>query len=108
MGLIDVKDEMTFGKKLSEVKEAVRSTISSLGWKLKDESGNTFECSNGVSIMSLGSYIMISLKNVGGKTNVEIHSRDKTGGLMMVGGNLKSKRNIKQFFDKLTQKVAAL
>ena len=108
MGLVDLNDEMTFGKKISDVKEAVKSTINSLGWKIKDESGNTIECSKGFNLLSVGSNLLISIKSVGNKTNVEIHSKDKLGIAGSLGGNLNSRRNIKQFFDKLTQKVAAL
>lgn len=108
MGFVDVKDEMTFGKKLPDVKEAVKSTISSLGWKVKSERGNTIECSKGFNLMSVGSNIVISLKSAGNKTKVEIHSRDKAGALGSLGGNLQSKQNIKKFFDKLSQRVSAL
>lgn len=108
MGFVDVKDEMSFGKKLSDVKEAVKSTISSLGWKIKDEKGNTIECSKGFNLMSVGSNIMISLKAEGNKTKVEIHSQDKAGVLGSLGGNLQSKQNIKKFFDELSKRVSAL
>lgn len=108
MGFIDVKDEMSFGKKLSDVKEAVKSTIGSLGWKIKNESGNTIECSKGMGLLSFGSNIFISLKSIGNKTSVEIHSKDKMPLGGSGGGYIQSKLNIKKFFDKLSQRVAAL
>ncbi|GEM_PF-6285305 len=107
MGFVDAKNEMTFGKKISDVKGAVKSTISHFGWKIIDEKGNTLECSRPTGLI-IGSNIMISLKSVGNKTNVEINVRSKLGALGMLGGNLQSRLYVKQFFDELSKRVAAL
>lgn len=107
-GFVDVENEMTFGKKISDIREAVKSTINSLGWKIKDESGDAIGCSTGMSLMSFGSNVFITLKSAGGKTIVEIHSKDKLGAMGSLGGNLQSKSNIKKFFNELSKRVAVL
>lgn len=108
MGFVDVKDEMVFGKKLADVKEAAKSAIQKLGWKVTNESGSTIECRSGMSLMSMGSNITISLSNVGGKTKVEMHSKDKLGVVGSVGGNIQSKKNIGKLFNELSTRLANL
>lgn len=109
MGFVDVKDEMVFAKSLADVKDAVKATLQKFGWKIKSESGNTIECGTGMSLLSvLGSNLTITLSNAGGKTRVEMHSKDKLGVAGSVGGNLQSRRNISKLFGELGKRVANL
>ena len=108
MGLVDVKDEMVFGKKLSDVKEALKSAIQNLNWKITNESGNMIECRKGMNILSVGANITITLSNIGGKTKVAVLSKDRLGVVGSLGGNIQSKKNIAKLFDELSKRLANL
>ena len=108
MGFVDVKDEMVFAKNLADVRDAVKATLQKFGWKIKNESSNTIECGTGMSLLSLGSNLTITLSNAGGKTKVEMHSKDKMGVVGSVGGNMQSKRNISKLFSELSKRLANL
>jgi len=102
------EDEMVFGKNLSDVKSASKAAITKLGWKIKNERGNTLECSKGLNLLSVGANIIISFSNAGGKTKISISSKDKLGMLGSVGGHIQQKKNVKKFFDEVTKRLATL
>lgn len=102
---VNVTDERTFAKSLDSVYEACVQTVNKLGWKIKSQSKSKLECEKGMSLTSAGSDITITLGKSGGGIKVNILSRDKWGAMGSLGGNLKSKKNIKTFFEDVEKRL---